>query len=490
MAACRVVRTGASVGTIAALAAFQLRKYREGVLAETARARKEKSSSEGGTCIVVGAGIVGLTTAYYLCRTGKYANIHVIDQHEDCSQGASFQNGGVINVEAIAPVNSYMNMFATIKSSLLYQLTGADANTLVTWRAVIEPPGLMLRWVWYFFKNNDEDSIQRNAAKMLKLGDATGNLFEEAMQHLGLDAQGHNFCRTPGLVLFHAADPEATVTAKHARFGAVKKKMYVTGQELEKIKKESALLGLEGHDYNIGCLEPDNLTINTMTFCQSLRRYLESKDVRFHFCSEVRDCVKDGSAIKALILDDGASIEAKHVVLCAGYETCYLLRSLGIGVPLAPVKAYSLHIRNAAVASRLKYATHLEAGIDGLVTPYRDTQPASVRVTGIRDLDGFNTLMREDRLFALMRVARSFVGTDFDAQTDTTAWAGVMSMSPDDFPMVGPLAKYDNLFINVGHGFRGTNWSMTTAKLLSEVMTGDSETVIDPQMTSPSRFGI
>merc|ERR1712151_649468 len=109
---------------------------------------------------------------------------------------------------------------------------------------------------------------------------------------------------------------------------------------------------------------------------------------------------------------------------------------------------------------------------------------------GIRDMDGFNTIMRRDRLDALMRTAKTFVGTDFTEEHDVTAWAGVMAVSPDDFPMVGALQKYDNMFINVGHGFRGTNWSVATAKLLSEVMVGGSRTTIDPQITSPSRFGV
>merc|ERR1719162_1278637 len=102
---------------------------------------------------------------------------------------------------------------------------------------MLEPPGLMLRWLWYFYRNADEDSIQRNAAKMLQLGKATGPLFEEAMQHLNVDARAHNFLKTPGLVLFHAADPKAAIASKQERFGAVKKKLYVTGDDLEKVKK-------------------------------------------------------------------------------------------------------------------------------------------------------------------------------------------------------------------------------------------------------------
>lgn len=448
------------------------------------------TQSTRGTCVVVGSGIVGLTTAYYLAIIGRYDKIHVIDQHEACSHGASFQNGGVINVEAIAPANSYMDIFGVLKRSLLHTFTGADTNTVVSWRAMMEPPGLMLRWLWFFFQSKSEESIQLNSRKMLELGCATGPLFKELVDNLNLDAPAHNFTQTPGLLLFHAADPDAAVAKKHERFGAVKRKLYVTCQELADIKNSSGLQGLDEFDYNVGCVEPDNLTVNTRTLCRSLQDYLASRGVEFHYSCAVTQIVTQGNRATSLILASGLCLESDSIVLCAGYETCYLLRSLGISLPLAPVKAYSLHIENVSSASSLRYAAHLSASCDCLVTPYRDGNLPSVRVTGIRDMDGFNSIMRADRVDALMKSACKFVGDDFDTEHDVSCWAGVMAVSPDDLPIVGGLQKYENMYVNTGHGFRGTNWSVATAKLLAQLMLGDCETCVDKELASPCRFGV
>jgi glycine/D-amino acid oxidase-like deaminating enzyme len=160
-------------------------------------------------------------------------------------------------------------------------------------------------------------------------------------------------------------------------------------------------------------------------------------------------------------------LRSDAVVLAAGFETSYLLRSLGLVAPLVAVKAYSIHIKNAAAAAGLKYAAHLEAATACLITPYKDASPVEVRVTGIRDLDGFNDIKRPDRLAALLDGARKFVGSDFDPARDVETWSGVMAVSPDDLPITGLLQRFDNVYINTGHGFRGTNYAMPSAAVLT-----------------------
>merc|ERR1719188_746440 len=171
-----------------------------------------------------------------------------------------------------------------------------------------------------------------------------------------------------------------------------------------------------------------------------------SQGVQFHYTSKVEQITTSGTSVDAVILDSGQRVDADCVVVCAGYETCYLLSRLGISLPMAPVKAYSLHIKGTESTPKIKYATHLDANVACLITPYKDADPQDVRVTGIRDLDGFNTVTRQDRVDALVKAAHQFLG-DFDMR-DVAVWSGVMAVSPDDFPIVGKLAQFDNLFVN------------------------------------------
>ena len=168
--------------------------------------------------IVIGSGVVGLTSAYCIERMspGEY-DIQVVDRHADPAAGTSFQNGGVINVEAIVPLSTYMSFPQTFKDALWSELTGTPVNTTISLRALLEPG--LFGWVYHFWRNSSEAAVQHNAETMQKLGELTGPLFELVAAELGLSPSTHNFARTPGLALSDVADPAASVAARKARWG-------------------------------------------------------------------------------------------------------------------------------------------------------------------------------------------------------------------------------------------------------------------------------
>ena len=141
----------------------------------------------------------------------------------------------------------------------------------------------------------------------------------------------------------------------------------------------------------MGVVEPDNRTVNTRSMCQAIERRLRARGAEVRYGRTVSRVVAhpEHGVVTGVMLDDGELLEADVVVLAAGFETTYLMRDLGLRLPLQAVKAYSLHITAAAGLTRaLPYATHLaggsplEPGVACLVTPYLDSQPAAVRVTG------------------------------------------------------------------------------------------------------------
>merc|ERR1719397_2481699 len=95
--------------------------------------------------VVIGGGIIGLTTAWEL---SKHYVVHLVERETEVCQGASYQNGGVVNVESIAPVNSYMSLTATVKNSALALLTGKPINSRIRPAALLEPNVLL--WVRHF----------------------------------------------------------------------------------------------------------------------------------------------------------------------------------------------------------------------------------------------------------------------------------------------------------------------------------------------------
>jgi glycine/D-amino acid oxidase-like deaminating enzyme len=202
-------------------------------------------------CVIVGAGVVGLTTAYVLSRASDKYEIHIVDQHDACAMGASFQNGGVINVESLSPIQSYMDLGATLARSARSALTGEPANSLVSWRALAEPG--LLSWLWHFYQNKPAECVERNACSMLRLGTASGSLSREAFSHLRLDRAAHNFAERPGLLLKKVAAPREHAAERRAATDHIHQKTYVGDEaEVAEIRRDSGLAGLDEEGGYVG----------------------------------------------------------------------------------------------------------------------------------------------------------------------------------------------------------------------------------------------
>ena len=148
------------------------------------------------SAIIVGAGVIGLTTAYQL--SSRY-RVTVVEGKGEVCQGASFQNGGVVNVESIAPVNSYMNLWSTLRASAWSLITGQPTNSII--RPSILAEHNLFQWLRHFLENSSKERILHNSEGMRQMGAAIAPLVEEMFADLSLERTWHNFHYTPGLLL-------------------------------------------------------------------------------------------------------------------------------------------------------------------------------------------------------------------------------------------------------------------------------------------------
>ena len=125
--------------------------------------------------------------------------MHLVERETEVCHGASYQNGGVVNVESIAPVNSYMSLTATVKNSALALLTGKPINSMIRPSALLEPNVLL--WVRHFLANKSDERVRYQAEGMRQIGASITPLVEQLFVQTGLDRRQHNFHYTPGLLL-------------------------------------------------------------------------------------------------------------------------------------------------------------------------------------------------------------------------------------------------------------------------------------------------
>ncbi|XP_023342454.1 uncharacterized protein LOC111712147 isoform X2 [Eurytemora carolleeae] len=344
--------------------------------------------------VIIGGGIIGLTTAYEL---SKHFKVTLVEKEKEVCLGASFQNGGVINVESITPVNSYLSFSGVLKSSLISLVSSTPSNTFLRPSALLQPNFFL--WVKHFFLNTSQERILYHSKGMMEMG-------------------------------------------------------------------------------------------------LSLKRKLLERKVEF-IEGEVSQVITNEDEVQGLKLKDGGLVAGDLYVVSAGYQSSRILKNIEISIPLMPIKAYSLHLPSSRAAKNWKYAVHIDSSVAGLFTPYREgVDKHELRVTGIRDMDGDDPTLRLERVKHLTEVAERFTGDNW-RQEEVRVWCGIMPVSPDDFPVIGGTRRYSNLFLNVGHGFRGTAYSLPSARLLSQLLLSrlDIEQertrfCFNPKFADPSRFGI
>jgi len=167
-------------------------------------------------------------------------------------------------------------------------------------------------------------------------------------------------------------------------------------------------------------------------------------------------------------------------VLATGAWSPGLTRELGLRLPVAPGKGYSLTFRPVDGAPRVPLVLAERAVA---VTPW----PSGLRVGGTMEFAGLDASLRKGRLDALRSAARRYLRVDLDAAGPAEEWAGWRPMTPDETPILGRAPRHANLFLATGHGMLGVCTAPASARLVAELVSGQSPH-LDPRPYDPGRF--
>jgi D-amino-acid dehydrogenase len=224
---------------------------------------------------------------------------------------------------------------------------------------------------------------------------------------------------------------------------------------------------------------PQDHAGNCPLFAKRLRHVASSMGVQFHFSSTVRSIEQEGGQVWINIDDNRFAADA--VVLAAGIDSVSLLKSIGITVPMYPVKGYSA----TAAIKNFDQAPHA-ALLDETYNVAITRLGGRVRVSGTAELGADTTQMNQAALRTLVKV-----GADWfpDAANYATAnfWCGVRPMLPDGPPLLG-ATPVRNVYLNIGHGNSGWAMAAGSGKVLSDIISGRSPD-IDLDGLTLARYG-
>jgi D-amino-acid dehydrogenase len=410
---------------------------------------------------VLGAGVIGIVSAWYLRATGH--EVVVVDRQPGPGLETTFANGGQISASYAMP---WANPHAPLQ--ILKWLGREDAPLLFRLRA----DAAQWRWGAQFLLECLPARTRRNIAGILRLA-----LYSrDALKALRADTGIEYDHRTHGILHFYTdraqLDEARAATRLMAELGC--DRVAKTPQEIVAIEPALAPLQarLLGGDYM-----PADESGDALLFTQRLAALCTARGVQFAYDSTIENFARDGAVISDVRMRraDGRSetVRADAYVVALGSYSPLLLKLLRLRPLIYPVKGYSITVpvTNAAAAPQVSLT-------DDAYKIVFSRLGERLRVAGTAEFDGYNTMVNDVRCTALAtRAAELFPEAGDFARADR--WAGLRPATPSNLPYVCGT-RYRNLFLNTGHGTLGWTMACGSGRLLADLVSG-REPEIDPR---------
>ena len=393
--------------------------------------------------IIIGGGIIGLSTAYYLQKEGH--QVTVIDK-TDFTSGASYVNAGFITPSHIVSLASPGMITQGIKwmfnsSSPFYVKPRLDVD--------------FLKWTWAFKKSANAKKVAASIPVIRDINLLSRDLYEEIKK-----SNDFNFhYEHKGLMMYYQSDKvgehEWELGEKALKAGLHAE--HLTSIEAIRKYEPTADLNVKGAVY-FDC----DAHMTPSDFMPEMVTYLKSKGVQILANEEVKDIAVSNQVISKVITDKG-TYTADEVVLAAGSWSPLLTNKLGLKIPIQAGKGYRINVEretNITIPSIL-----CEAKV--AVTP----MTGFTRFAGTMEIDGINHTINPARVNAIANAAKSFYnGLEITQSEKEDAECGLRPCSPDGLPYIGKSSKCTNLTIAAGHAMMGWSLGPATGKLVTEII--------------------
>jgi D-amino-acid dehydrogenase len=398
--------------------------------------------------IVLGSGVVGTTSAYFLARAGH--EVTVIERQAGAALETSFANAGEVSPGMAAPWAA-----PGIPLRALAWLFMRDGPLVL--RPQLDPA--MWQWLARMLANCNPHSYAINKTRMVRLAEYSRDCLVALRAETGIAYDE----RSKGtLQVFRdqrQVDEAAHDIAVLERYGVPYALLDVAGCEAV----EPALARVRGQVLG-GLRLPNDETGDCFKFSQALANMARALGVEFRNGVAIEALAAEGGAITAVHTAQGR-FEADAFVMAMGSYSPLLLRPLGVRIPVYPVKGYSITmpIVDAAGApeSTVMDETY-KVGITRL--------GERIRVGGTAELAGYDTRLREARRAPLVRAVTDLFPHGGDV-AQASFWCGLRPMTPDGTPLIG-ATPYRNLYLNTGHGTLGWTMSCGSARVLADIVSG------------------
>ncbi|MGH8249856.1 MAG: D-amino acid dehydrogenase [Steroidobacteraceae bacterium] len=404
--------------------------------------------------LIIGSGVIGVCTAYCLANAGH--SVTVVERHAEPGMGASFANGGLLTPSMADPWNAPGTF-----GNLLRWIGRRDAPMLLRPRALPH----LLGWGIRFIRNSSPARFAENLRCNLRLAQYSLAVLREIQGNIPM-----SFDQTSvgSLMIFRSREGFEAAVRRNQELRSL-------GLCAEPVSDRGRLIDLEpalksiGSQLAGGIYYPDDRSGDARLFSLALARHAQQLGVRFLFDTDVIGI----SATRNRVTSIGTASEelvADAYIIAAGAYSTPLLRSIGINVPLAPAKGYSITITRSEQHTPPQMPV-IDHDLHAAVTP----MGRSLRIAGTAEFDGLRADIRPTRVQTLVGLFQRLyphhpIPRDRCALNE---WMGFRPMSADGVPIIGHT-PIENLYLNTGHGHLGWTMAAGSGRVVSDLVNGSS----------------
>jgi D-amino-acid dehydrogenase len=397
--------------------------------------------------IVLGSGVVGVTTAYYLAKAGH--DVTVIDRQPGPALETSFANAGQISPGYASPWAAPGIPLKAFK--WLFQRHAPLA---------IQPDGSLfqLQWMWEMFKNCDADRYAVNKERMVRLAEYSRDCIRALRAETGIAYEG----RQQGTLQLFRTQAQFDGAAKDIE---VLKEAGVAFEVLgrEQLAQAEPALGNVRNKLVGGLRLPNDETGDCQLFTTRLAQMARELGVRFQFDTAIERLDIANGQVAGVHTSRGRVTADRYVLALGSYSR--LLLQDQFRVPVYPLKGYSITVP-IVDAAKAPVSTILDETYKIAVTRFDDR----IRVGGMAEIAGYSKVLNPRRRETLELVVNDLFPGGGDVAR-ATFWTGLRPMTPDSTPIVG-ATPLNNLFLNTGHGTLGWTMACGSASVIADLVSG------------------
>lgn len=406
---------------------------------------------------ILGAGVIGLSTALYCARRGM--QVTIIDQKPRLRDGCSFGNAGMIVPSHFIPLAAPGMVALGLK-----WMWNPESPFYIKPRLDLD----LMSWGLHFWKAATKARVEAAAPVLRDFSLLSRQCYEEIGLNFGLAKRGLlMLCKKQ-----QTLDEEAHMAAMANRLG-------IPAQVLD-AKATSALDPAVTMDICGSVFFPKDCHLAPGSFIAAVETELVRLGVTFLWETEVSGFAEEGGALRAVKTSKG-QVEGQEIVLCSGVWSAEMAKELDLKLPMQAGKGYSLTLANPKQLPDL-CSICTEARL--AVTPME----GALRVGGTMEMAGIDESITQRRVRGITRAFPqyfpAFEDTDF---AEVKPWSGLRPVSPDGMPYIGRTQRWKNLIVATGHAMMGLSLAPATGRIVSELL-ADEKSSAKLELMSPDRF--